>query len=67
MEPLIEQAEDGVMYERVIFSNDVFVTAESVVELLKTRDGGYDMACGMDLAYWGSVHVFVCPVSMLVH
>lgn len=49
MEPLINHQD----FDRVVFSNDVFVTAESVVELLNTRDGNYDMACGTDLAYWG--------------
>ncbi|EIM83892.1 uncharacterized protein STEHIDRAFT_82793 [Stereum hirsutum FP-91666 SS1] len=49
MEPLINQPD----FDRVVFSNDVFVTAEGVVELLNTRDGNYDMACGTDLAYWG--------------
>ncbi|KAF8202750.1 cryptococcal mannosyltransferase 1-domain-containing protein [Mycena galopus ATCC 62051] len=49
MEPLVEYGG----YTRVIFSNDVFIEAESVVELLDTKGGDYDMACGLDLAYWG--------------
>ncbi|KAF7342341.1 hypothetical protein MVEN_01822700 [Mycena venus] len=49
MQPLVEHGG----YERVIFSNDVFVEAESVVELLNTKGGKYDMACGLDLSYWG--------------
>ncbi|KAJ7135285.1 cryptococcal mannosyltransferase 1-domain-containing protein [Mycena crocata] len=49
LEPLV----DGGGYDRVLFSNDVFVEAESIVELLNTRDGDYDMACGLDFQQWG--------------
>ncbi|KAJ7739257.1 cryptococcal mannosyltransferase 1-domain-containing protein [Mycena maculata] len=49
MQPLVEHGG----YTRVIFSNDVFIEAESIVELLYTKGGDYDMACGLDLAYWG--------------
>ncbi|KAJ7142006.1 cryptococcal mannosyltransferase 1-domain-containing protein [Mycena crocata] len=49
MEPLV--ARGG--YTRVLFSNDVFIEAESIVELLDTNGGDFDMACGLDLAYWG--------------
>jgi hypothetical protein len=37
----------------VVFSNDVFIEAESIVELLDTKGGDFDMVCGLDLAYWG--------------
>ncbi|KII85539.1 glycosyltransferase family 69 protein [Plicaturopsis crispa FD-325 SS-3] len=49
LEPLVQRGG----YDRVIFSNDVFVRAESVVELLSTRGGAYDMVCGLDMASWG--------------
>ncbi|KAJ7157957.1 cryptococcal mannosyltransferase 1-domain-containing protein [Mycena crocata] len=49
MQPLAEHGG----YTRVIFSNDVFIEAESVIELLDTKGGDYDMVCGLDLAYWG--------------
>ncbi|KAJ7050657.1 cryptococcal mannosyltransferase 1-domain-containing protein [Mycena amicta] len=49
MEPLV--ASGG--YTRVLWSNDVFIEAESMAELIHTRDGDYDMVCGLDLAYWG--------------
>ncbi|KAF9000027.1 hypothetical protein BDZ89DRAFT_1079471 [Hymenopellis radicata] len=48
MEPLVEKG-----YDRAIFSNDIFIEAESILELLKTEDGKFDMACGIDLSYWG--------------
>ena len=40
-------------YDRVLFSNDVFIEAESVVELLNSRDGDWDMVCGIDYAAGG--------------
>ncbi|KAJ6527177.1 cryptococcal mannosyltransferase 1-domain-containing protein [Mycena capillaripes] len=46
-------------YDRILFSNDVFVEAESIVELLNTRDGNYDMACGMDFGSWGLYDLWV--------
>ncbi|KAJ6459951.1 cryptococcal mannosyltransferase 1-domain-containing protein [Mycena sanguinolenta] len=49
LEPLVKHGD----FERVIFSNDIFVEADSIVELLHTKDGKYDMACGLDLSYWG--------------
>lgn len=60
MEPVINQPG----FDRVVFSNDVFVTAEGVVELLNTRDGNYDMACGTDLAYWG--YAFSSPSALFI-
>jgi len=40
-------------YDRVVFSNDIFIEPESFVELLETNDGDYDMACGLDFAHFG--------------
>ncbi|KAH7102339.1 cryptococcal mannosyltransferase 1-domain-containing protein, partial [Auriculariales sp. MPI-PUGE-AT-0066] len=44
---------------RVLFSNDVFVTAEAVVDLLNMRAGDYDVACGMDFDDFGLYDVWV--------
>ncbi|PBK95361.1 hypothetical protein ARMGADRAFT_1163957 [Armillaria gallica] len=55
LEPLV--ANGG--YDRVIFSNDVFIESETILELLKTRNGDYDMACGIDLSYWGMYDAWV--------
>ncbi|KAJ7118503.1 cryptococcal mannosyltransferase 1-domain-containing protein [Mycena crocata] len=55
LEPLV--AEGG--YDRVVFSNDVFVEAESIVELLNTKDGDYDMACALDFAHFGLYDLWV--------
>ncbi|KIY53625.1 glycosyltransferase family 69 protein [Fistulina hepatica ATCC 64428] len=53
--PLRERGE----YDRVLFSNDVFVEAESIIELLRTRDGDWDMVCGLDLSFWGLYDAWV--------
>lgn len=48
MEPLIVGG-----YDRVVFSNDIFIEPESFVELLETNNGDYDMACGLDMGHFG--------------
>jgi hypothetical protein len=48
LEPLMEGG-----YDRVVFSNDIYIEPESLVELLETNGGDYDMACGMDFAHFG--------------
>ncbi|KAJ6601178.1 cryptococcal mannosyltransferase 1-domain-containing protein [Mycena vulgaris] len=53
--PLVEHGG----YDIVLFSNDVLIEAESVVELLKTKDGEWDMVCGLDLARWGLYDAWV--------
>ncbi|KAJ7692270.1 cryptococcal mannosyltransferase 1-domain-containing protein [Mycena rosella] len=55
MEPLVA----GGGYDRVLFSNDVFVQSESMVELLSTRDGDYDMACALDFHNRGLYDLWV--------
>jgi hypothetical protein len=51
MQPLVEKGG----YDRVIFTNDILIEAESVVELLTTRNGDYDYVCGLDFGPWGCV------------
>jgi hypothetical protein len=46
-------------FDRILFSNDVYIHAESAVELLRTRNGSYDVACGMDFAQWGLYDTWV--------
>ncbi|KAJ7836889.1 glycosyltransferase family 69 protein [Mycena olivaceomarginata] len=55
MDPLVTQG----AYDRVLFSNDVFVEAESIVELLNTKGGDYDMACGLDFHNRGLYDLWV--------
>ncbi|KAH0835031.1 mannosyltransferase 1 [Lanmaoa asiatica] len=49
LEPLVEQGG----YDKVVFSNDIFIESETMIELLNTADGEYDMACGMDFGHFG--------------
>ncbi|KAJ7082518.1 cryptococcal mannosyltransferase 1-domain-containing protein [Mycena crocata] len=53
--PLVERGG----YDIVLFSNDVLIEAESVVELLKTKGGDWDMVCGLDLLRWGMYDAWV--------
>ena len=53
LEPLLEEATGA--FDRVLYSNDVLVSAEAIIELLSTRGGDYDMACGLDFSPWGCV------------
>ncbi|KAF7318126.1 hypothetical protein HMN09_00320600 [Mycena chlorophos] len=53
--PLVESGG----YDIVLFSNDVFVEASAVVELLKTNNGQWDMVCGLDLHRWGMYDAWV--------
>ncbi|KAH9942749.1 cryptococcal mannosyltransferase 1-domain-containing protein [Amylocystis lapponica] len=55
LEPLVEAGG----FDKVLFSNDIFIEPESIVELLKTADGAYDMACGLDFAHFGSYDAWV--------
>lgn len=57
LEPL--RALPSFVSGRILFSNDVWVSAESVIELLRTRDGQYDMACGLDFDGIGLYDVWV--------
>ncbi|KAJ7757620.1 cryptococcal mannosyltransferase 1-domain-containing protein [Mycena metata] len=53
--PLVEHGG----YDVVLFSNDVLIEAESVVELLKTKNGEWDMVCGLDMGRWGLYDAWV--------
>ncbi|KAH7104135.1 cryptococcal mannosyltransferase 1-domain-containing protein [Auriculariales sp. MPI-PUGE-AT-0066] len=50
LEPLTET---GGGWDYIIYSNDIFIDAEGVIELLHSRDGDYDMVCAFDYAQWG--------------
>lgn len=40
-------------FDRILFSNDIYVEAESVIALLRARDGDWDMVCSLDFNFWG--------------
>lgn len=52
LEPLMEGG-----YDKVVFSNDIFIEPETLVELLETNNGNYDMACGLDFGHFGYAHL----------
>ncbi|KAI8976322.1 cryptococcal mannosyltransferase 1-domain-containing protein [Trametes punicea] len=55
LEPLLQTGG----FDRVLFSNDIFIEPESVLELLDTRDGEYDFACGLDFGHFGAYDMWV--------
>ena len=55
LEPLL--ASGG--YDKVLFSNDIYIEPESIVELVETRDGDYDFACGLDFGHYGAYDAWV--------
>ncbi|KAI0759522.1 cryptococcal mannosyltransferase 1-domain-containing protein [Trametes elegans] len=55
LEPLVHSGG----YDRVLFSNDIYIEPESVLELLATRDGDYDFACGLDFGHFGAYDMWV--------
>lgn len=55
MEPLVQHGG----YDRVVFSNDIFVEPESLIELLETNNGDYDMACALDFGHFGAYDMWV--------
>ncbi|KAG2052265.1 hypothetical protein BDR06DRAFT_958128 [Suillus hirtellus] len=54
LEPLMEGG-----YDKVVFSNDIFIEPETLVELLETNNGDYDMACGLDFGHFGAYDMWV--------
>ncbi|PSR71097.1 hypothetical protein PHLCEN_2v13066 [Hermanssonia centrifuga] len=55
LEPLVEHGG----YDKVVFSNDIFIEPESLIELLETNDGQYDMACALDFGHFGAYDMWV--------
>ncbi|KAF8550521.1 glycosyltransferase family 69 protein [Imleria badia] len=55
LEPLVENGG----YDKVIFSNDIFIEPETILELLYTADGEYDMVCGIDYGSFGLYDTWV--------
>ncbi|KAJ7735985.1 capsular associated protein [Mycena metata] len=47
LEPL-QEGLSGRRYHRIIFFNDVYFEWKSIVRLLATNNGDYDLACGLD-------------------
>ncbi|KAJ5596944.1 hypothetical protein N7450_003402 [Penicillium hetheringtonii] len=50
LEPLRELAAKGILFDKVLFLNDVVFTTPDVFELLDTNDGDYAAACSLDFS-----------------
>ncbi|ODM20015.1 hypothetical protein SI65_05001 [Aspergillus cristatus] len=50
LQPLEELARDGVVFDSVLFLNDVVFTPGDVLELLDTNGGDYAAACSLDFS-----------------
>ncbi|KAH7908257.1 glycosyltransferase family 69 protein [Hygrophoropsis aurantiaca] len=55
IEPLVEKGG----YDKLVFSNDIYIEPETIIELLETADGNYDMACGLDFGSYGGYDAWV--------
>ncbi|TFK23846.1 hypothetical protein FA15DRAFT_620269 [Coprinopsis marcescibilis] len=48
LSPLYSMAEKGDTFTKVIFFNDVYFDWRSIVRLINTKNGDYDLACAID-------------------
>ncbi|KAL9589917.1 MAG: hypothetical protein Q9203_001272 [Teloschistes exilis] len=48
LKPLASLAESGVMFDKIVYINDVVFSASDVINLLNTREGDYAAACALD-------------------
>ncbi|WFD36261.1 hypothetical protein MCUN1_003139 [Malassezia cuniculi] len=56
LEPLYAEAREGLngrQFEKVVFLNDIYFTADTLFKLLRTRNGVYDQACAIDYFWLG--------------
>ncbi|KAK2855668.1 hypothetical protein FQN49_004966, partial [Arthroderma sp. PD_2] len=50
MEPLYEKKKEGVVYDKILFLNDVVFNTLDIRRLLSTRGGNYAAACSLDFS-----------------
>ncbi|KAE8349943.1 cryptococcal mannosyltransferase 1-domain-containing protein [Aspergillus coremiiformis] len=50
MQPLYEQQREGVIYDKILFLNDVVFTTRDIRRLLSTRGGEYAATCSLDFS-----------------
>ncbi|KAF3491804.1 uncharacterized protein GIQ15_01321 [Arthroderma uncinatum] len=50
MEPLYERKKEGIVYDKVLFLNDVVFNTLDIRRLLSTRAGNYAAACSLDFS-----------------
>ncbi|KAJ7601498.1 hypothetical protein DFH06DRAFT_1352728 [Mycena polygramma] len=50
----LQEGLDGRRFDEIVFSNDLHsVGVQFLIRLLDTKDGGFDLACGLDLDAFG--------------
>ncbi|GAB1193730.1 hypothetical protein APSETT444_002958 [Aspergillus pseudonomiae] len=50
MEPLYELQSEGIIYDKILFLNDVVFTTHDIHKLLSTRGGNYAATCSLDFS-----------------
>ncbi|KAE8322889.1 cryptococcal mannosyltransferase 1-domain-containing protein [Aspergillus sergii] len=50
LRPLEDLARNGIVFDKVLFLNDVVFTVDDVISLLNTNDGVYAAACSLDFS-----------------
>ncbi|KAB8216313.1 cryptococcal mannosyltransferase 1-domain-containing protein [Aspergillus novoparasiticus] len=50
LRPLEDLARSGIVFDKVLFLNDVVFTVDDVISLLNTNDGVYAAACSLDFS-----------------
>ncbi|KNG82967.1 putative polysaccharide export protein (CAP59) [Aspergillus nomiae NRRL 13137] len=50
MEPLYELRSEGIIYDKILFLNDVVFTTHDIHKLLSTRGGNYAATCSLDFS-----------------
>jgi len=50
LEPLQSLAQEGILFDRILFLNDVVFTLNDVLTLLETNNGHYAAACSLDFS-----------------
>lgn len=48
LEPLTNLTANNVIFDKILFLNDIVFTSDDALQLLRTRDGDYAAACGFD-------------------
>ncbi|KAI9780712.1 MAG: hypothetical protein M1816_002761 [Peltula sp. TS41687] len=51
LKPLEELALEGIIFDKILYLNDVIFTTEDIKRLFATRDGDYAAACSMDFSH----------------
>ncbi|KAB8231990.1 glycosyltransferase family 69 protein [Aspergillus alliaceus] len=50
LQPLYDKESEGIIYDKILFLNDVVFTANDITKLLSTRGGNYAATCSLDFS-----------------